>query len=423
MPLVDVVLHPYQQAAVDAMLAVDRGLVVMPCGSGKTVVMASAAVARGGHALLVCPTHDVATQTGAWLLEHTAGVRVEVCTTSVPPGMPMRRLLSDPSALLVVTTYSMLSEARAEGARLRVGAIERHAWCTVLLDEVHCAAAERYAEAWRLLTRGALFGLTATLVRADDGVARLLADVGAVIAEVGVHELVGLRVLAPVELTLVVCPPTQAAGADELKVLNASKLAVCDALVRRHRGEQKLIFCDTIWACLLLARRYACPAICGDTPASERDFMLQRFRANAFDLLVVSRVGDAGLDFVDVSVGIALDSHFGSSRQQAQRVGRLMRMPPRAATKRSAFYDVVLEADEPLAHFDRRCAYMEQLELTFTRQRASDVDEAAALEAPLMDDHILAAARAFREHAPAPRARKRAPSVQQRLLKRMRSHR
>lgn len=252
--------------------------------------------------------------------------------------------------------------------------IKRHNWRTIILDEVHCAAAVAASTCWRQLAADKIYGLTATLVRADNGVEALLQHVGPKVFEMGWRSLEADGFTAIVDPVVMFCnTPDDWQALDKhvdamADVLNPVKVAACDAIRRRHHDERIIIFCDKLWACEILALRYTCPFLIGDTPDSERQEMLAAFREGVYTTIVLSRVGDTGWD-IDASVAIVVDAHFGSERQEAQRIGRIMR--PNANGMHSTFYDLVTNKDGCTRCFWHRHDYVRKLGYTFETRDAT----------------------------------------------------
>ena len=326
----------YQRDAVDTACASPTGgILCLPCGAGKTIIALMLAARRGGHALIFCNTVEVADQVVRALQEQTDLPDECILRLTATHKMRPERLHDRP--VVMVTTYAMMYGERSRTAATRacMNAIMRHKWRTVLLDEVHCAAASASAACWTRIAADARFGLTATLVRADDGIDDLLRDVGPVLYELSWRSLEDAGFTARVKPVVIVCecPRNWAQLAGRVRsladVMNPSKVDVCDVIIKTHTslGEKVIVFCDKLWTCRQLAIRYTCPFLTGDTPDYERADMLAAFRAGTYRTIVLSRVGDTGWD-LDASVGVVVDAHFGSKRQQAQRCGRIMRPNP-----------------------------------------------------------------------------------------------
>ena len=364
-PLVQ--LRAYQLDAVQNVMDAGRGgLVHIPCGAGKTLISMMCALRRGASALFICNTNEVAHQFAEHFASYTDTVSVSVIAGT-------RRDAPPEEDGVVITTYSMLATPSSRCAAL-LADIRGRRWHTLVLDEVHCAAADGFSRAWQGLHVDLCLGFTATLVRADNGIEELQETIGPVLFSIAWRQLEP-DFTAPVDPFLVTCdtpPPPWPSELQKLaQVVSPWKLAVMDALFKRHADCKMLVFCDKKWACRLLAVRYMCPFLTGDTLDDERELVLENFRGTEmFQALFVSRIGDTGWDLPAVSVGITVDAHFGSKRQAAQRLGRLMR--PKKV--RSLYYDLIADDAYCRAHAEKRCAFLEdELGYTVTRLNASSI--------------------------------------------------
>ena len=345
------------------------GILCLPCGAGKTMIAIQIAARRNGDTLIFCNTTEVVVQFVEHLQAYTdiESNRVLRLTSAHKSRIPK----SNAKSVIMITTYAMMAghAGRTECTKRCMNDILVHQWHTIILDEVHCAAATASSACWKQIPTDARFGLTATLVRADNGVDNLLRDVGPRLYEMQWRELEENGFTARVDPVMILCQVPDhhhmnARITGLLDIMNPSKVFVCDAIIANHAAlnEKIIVFCDKLWPCQKLAVRYMCPFITGDTPEDERQEMLTDFKRGRYNVIVLSRVGDTGWD-LDASVGIVVDAHFGSERQEAQRFGRLMR--PNRSGLPSTFYDLVSNSRTPVECFSRRRRFLSKLGYEF----------------------------------------------------------
>jgi DNA excision repair protein ERCC-3 len=134
----------------------------------------------------------------------------------------------------------------------------------------------------------------------------------------------------------------------KMQVMNPNKFRACEYLVRRHehRGDKVMVFADNIFALKEYARRLKRPAIWGNTSPNERETLLHDFKSNPnMNCLLISSIGDNSLDLPDVNVIIQISSHFAARRQEAQRLGRILRPKPRMDDNFNAFFYTLISTD------------------------------------------------------------------------------
>ncbi|AZH25381.1 DEAD/DEAH box helicase [Haloplanus aerogenes] len=359
-------LRNYQREALDAWDANDRrGVLELPTGSGKTVIAVAAMAALGTPTLVVAPTVDLLTQ---WRRELETEFDVPVGQLG---GGEQR--LED----LTVSTYDS-AYLRADDIGNRFG--------FVVFDEVHHLGGEGYRDVARLLAAPARLGLTATFERPDGAHEVIEELVGPVVYDLAVDDLAGDH-LADYELRRIEVDLTDAERSayeeaqgtfvDYLKTSNLSFSsgsdyqelvkrsgsdprareallakqeareimmnadAKVDALARlldRHRDDRVIVFTAHTDLVYRLSERFLLPAITGETGASERRAILDRFRQGTYSRIVTANVLDEGVDVPDANVAVVL-SGSGSEREFTQRLGRILR--PKADGGRALLYEVV----------------------------------------------------------------------------------
>ena len=387
-------VRSHQEAALNASFPrysggprVRSGVVALPCGAGKTMVGVLASACVRAPSLVLC-TSGIAVeqwvaQYGRWADLHSAGGRVARYTGKVKDKVGA-------DTQVVVTTYNMLMPRRrsAEGG-VAVAALLKRRWGMVVLDEVHVLPAESCSTVIKSLQARAFLGLTATLVREDNKIETLDHLIGPRLHEAEWGDLVKIGVLARVKCIEVRCAmPREFAGEylkagkhslqEMLSCLNPTKLRATADIVRHHeaRGDKTLVFSDSLFVLRQLHMLLNRPSISGATPLRERLQLLSDFQSGIrLNTLLVSRIGDCAIDLPAASVIVQVSSHFGSRRQEAQRLGRILRpkgslidpvpfvpQGPRRAdqTPNALFYTTVSQDTAEVTYSRRRQEFLEE---------------------------------------------------------------
>ncbi|HEX5504155.1 MAG TPA: helicase-associated domain-containing protein [Thermomicrobiales bacterium] len=341
-------LRDYQREALAAFVAGGSGLVLLPCGAGKTLVGVGATVALGCRTLVLCPHTTSARQ---WLDTYAAH-------TDLPPADlgeygPRRRAVRP----VTVTTYQMLAARRGRGGeRAHLDLFGAHDWGLIVYDEAHLLPADVFRLTAALQSRRRL-GLTATPVREDGREADLFALLGPVLYRARWGRLEEAGWIAPARCAEVRVP--LAGGAPDLThreaAASAAKWPVVRALLRRHAGEPALVIGHYVAQLRALADHLGAPLVSGATPAAERERLFAAFRAGDLPVLVLSRVGNAALDLPNAAVAVEVSGNFGSRQEEAQRLGRILR--PKGGLP-AHFYLVVADDPAERAHAARRQRYL-----------------------------------------------------------------
>ncbi len=343
-------LRDYQFEAVEAFhrsgsLQGGSGVVVLPCGAGKTVVGLGAMARIGRKTLILTTNHTSVDQWRQELLTKTS-LRPEQVGEYTGEAKDVRPV--------TISTYQILTWRKRKTDPFPHFDLFRQAdWGLVIYDEVHMLPAPVFRVTADIQATRRL-GLTATLVREDGqaedvftliGPKRMdvpwkVLERGGWIAEALCREV---RVPLPAEVRrayAVADQRTQFRMAAE----NPAKLDVLDALLARHGSEQVLVIGQYLDQLDAIARRTRAPLINGKTPQEERIALYQRFRAGDLRCLVVSKVGNFAVDLPDASVILQVSGAFGSRQEEAQRLGRVLR--PKQDGRRALFYTLV--SDETL---------------------------------------------------------------------------
>ena len=372
-------LRAYQSNAAKAFhaggsVAGGNGVIVLPCGAGKTVV-ALAVMNLVGEKTLVLTTNTVAVR--QWREEL-------LDKTSLAPE-DVGEYTGDEKSVRPVTisTYQMLTWRRSKAGEFEhFGLFSRQNWGLVVYDEVHLLPAPVFRVTADLQARRRL-GLTATLVREDGKEDEVFCLIGPKRYDVPWKVLEGQGFIAPATCVEVRVPLEAAlrsiyAAADarnKFRVAseNPAKLPVLDRLIERHRGAHVLVIGQYLDQLHALARHLGAPLITGKTPTAEREKLYAAFKSGAIPLLIVSKVGNFAIDLPDANVAIQVSGTFGSRQEEAQRLGRVLR--PKSDGSGAVFYSVVT-----LGTRDQDFAQKRQLFLT-EQGYAYQIVESQALEA------------------------------------------
>ncbi|MCA8975024.1 MAG: DEAD/DEAH box helicase, partial [Planctomycetes bacterium] len=324
-------LRDYQAEAAAAFHAggSDRGgcgVVVLPCGAGKTVVGLLAASRVGMRTLVVTSGTAAAEQ---WRREALA--RFEIAEADVVTYTSGAHRV----APITVTTYSMLASKGGSGPtkHTHFDRLSQEDFGLVIYDEVHLVPAPVFRLTAALQAKRRL-GLTATLVREDGRERDVFALIGPKRFDVPWRELEasghiaeGLCVEYRVALTDAHRDAYARADVREAPAVAASnpaKLDAVEALLQRHAGEPTLVIGSYLEPLERIARRFTLPLVTGATSAAEREVLYERFRQGEVSTLVLSRVGNSSIDLPGASVMIQVSGSMGSRQEEAQRLGRIL---------------------------------------------------------------------------------------------------
>ncbi|RJT77278.1 helicase [Arthrobacter cheniae] len=331
-------LRPYQKLAVENFWAGGSGVVVLPCGAGKTLVGA-AAMATSQTTTLILVTNTVsARQWKDELLKRTSLTEEEIGEYSgaVKEVRPV-----------TIATYQVLTTKRG-GLYPHLELLDANDWGLIVYDEVHLLPAPIFKMTADLQARRRL-GLTATLVREDGREGEVFSLIGPKRYDAPWKDIEAQGYIAPADCVEVrVDLPrdervayAMADDGDKYRLCATSdtKSDVVEKLVAAHKDEQLLVIGQYIDQLDDLAARLDAPVIKGETSVKERQRLFSAFRAGDIHVLVVSKVANFSIDLPEASVAIQVSGSFGSRQEEAQRLGRLLR--PKADGRAARFYTVV----------------------------------------------------------------------------------
>lgn len=324
-------LRDYQKKAVDRWYDGGKaggahGVVVLPCGAGKTVVALGAMNAVQQHTLILCNNQSAVNQWVREILDKTSLTEDEV---GVYTGEEKR------IRPVTVATYQVLTWRRSKTADYEhLHLFQDHRWGLLVYDEVHLLPAPVFGATAELQGCRRL-GLTATLVREDGREGDVFSLVGPKRFDLPWQILekqgfVAEAVCSEVRVTFDRRLREQYEKASEgdrfrLASENPQKIAVVKSLVDKHRDDNILVIGTYLDQLVELSRDLKAPLITGQTPQKQRDELFGQFRRGVIKRLVVSKVANFAIDLPDANVAIQVSGSFGSRQEEAQRLGRILR--------------------------------------------------------------------------------------------------
>ncbi|HMT32356.1 MAG TPA: DEAD/DEAH box helicase [Dermatophilaceae bacterium] len=331
-------MRPYQRHAVEGFWHGGSGVVVLPCGAGKTIVGAGAMAAASATTLILVTNTVAARQWQDELLRRTSLTENEIGEYS-----GTRKEIRP----VTIATYQVLS-VRRKGVYTHLELLDARDWGLVVYDEVHLLPAPIFRMTADLQARRRL-GLTATLVREDGREADVFSLIGPKRFDAPWKDIEAQGYIAPADCVevRVTLPESErmayaVAEPDEryrLASCTPAKERVAETLVARHTGEPTLVIGQYLDQLDTLAGRLDAPIITGETPVAARQKLFAGFRLGEIPLLVVSKVANFSIDLPEASVAIQVSGTFGSRQEEAQRLGRLLR--PKGDGRTAHFYSVV----------------------------------------------------------------------------------
>jgi DNA excision repair protein ERCC-3 len=331
-------LRGYQQKAIDNFFEGGSGVVVLPCGAGKTLVGAGAMATAKTNTLILVTNTVSARQWRDELLRRTSLTEDEIGEYSgqVKEVKPV-----------TIATYQILT-AKRKGEYAHLALLDAMDWGLVVYDEVHLLPAPVFKLTAELQARRRL-GLTATLVREDGREGDVFSLIGPKRFDAPWKEIEAQGYISPatcyeVRIDLPQSERlTYAAAADDeryrLAATAPAKLDVVRGLVARHEGERILVIGQYLDQIDELAEQLGAPKLTGSTPVDERERLFQAFRQGDITVLVVSKVANFSVDLPEATVAIQVSGSFGSRQEEAQRLGRLLR--PKESGLSANFYTLV----------------------------------------------------------------------------------
>ncbi len=331
-------LRDYQRDAAESFWAGGSGVVVLPCGAGKTLVGA-AAMAHAQATTLILVTNTVAGH--QWRRELLA--RTSLTDEEIGEYSGERKEVRP----ITIATYQVMT-ARRGGAYRHLELFNARDWGLIVYDEVHLLPAPIFRLTADLQSRRRL-GLTATLVREDGRESDVFSLIGPKRYDVPWKDIEAQGWIAPAECVEVRVTLTEGermayavAESDaryKMCATAATKLPVVRKIVERHAGEPTLVIGAYLDQLDTLGEYLSAPIVQGSTSTKEREELYEAFRSGDLPVLVVSKVANFSIDLPEAAVAIQVSGTFGSRQEEAQRLGRVLR--PKHDGRQAHFYTVV----------------------------------------------------------------------------------
>jgi len=331
-------LRPYQQQAVEGFWHGGSGVVVLPCGAGKTLVGA-AAMAEAKSTTLILVTNTVSAR--QW--KHELVKRTSLTEDEIGEYSGTRKEIRP----VTIATYQVMTTKR-KGVYPHLELFDARNWGLVVYDEVHLLPAPVFKFTADLQARRRL-GLTATLVREDGREGDVFSLIGPKRFDAPWKEIEAQGYIAPadcceVRVTLSDTERLMYATAEPEEKYRfcsttATKRRVVESLVKKHEGDQTLVIGQYIDQLDELGEALNAPVIKGETSNAQREKLFDAFRTKEIGVLVVSKVANFSIDLPEATVAIQVSGTFGSRQEEAQRLGRVLR--PKADGHSAHFYSVV----------------------------------------------------------------------------------
>jgi DNA excision repair protein ERCC-3 len=331
-------LRDYQRQAVEGFWAGGSGVVVLPCGAGKTLVGA-AAMAQAQATTLILVTNTVAGR--QWKRELVA--RTSLTEDEIGEYSGERKEIRP----VTIATYQVITR-KTKGEYRHLELFDSRDWGLVIYDEVHLLPAPVFRMTADLQSRRRL-GLTATLVREDGREGDVFSLIGPKRYDAPWRDIEAQGWIAPADCVEVRVTLTDAerlgyavAEAEERYKMASTahtKINVVKSILGRHPGEPTLVIGAYLDQLDELGEALDAPVIQGSTRNKERESLFEQFRQGELPVLVVSKVANFSIDLPEASVAIQVSGTFGSRQEEAQRLGRLLR--PKGDGRQAHFYSVV----------------------------------------------------------------------------------
>jgi DNA excision repair protein ERCC-3 len=338
-------LRPYQHTAADLFYQSGQarggsGVIVLPCGAGKTMVGMAAMAAVQQKTLILTSSLTSVHQWQRELLDKTTLTADQIAEYSG------QHKATGPVTL---ATYQILTyRANQDADFLHLSLFDQQSWGLIIYDEVHLLPAPVFRMTAQLQARRRL-GLTATLIREDGREGDVFTLIGPKRYDVPWRELEGQGFIAAADCTEVRIPQTAERQMDyatagrryqfRIAAENPRKIEVVQHILAQETGHRVLIIGEYLDQLRAIAEHVDFPIITGKTSQKERDRLFAAFREGRIRGLILSRVGNFALDLPDADVLIQVSGKYGSRQEEAQRLGRVLR--PKSDGRSAQFYTLV----------------------------------------------------------------------------------
>ena len=365
-------IRPYQEKSLSKMFGNGRaksGIIVLPCGAGKTLVGITAACTIKKSVVVLCTSSMSVVQ---WRNEFIKWSNINPDQIAVFTSESKEKFRGETG--IIVSTYSMVTNSRNRSydSQKMMDFLTGREWGLLILDEVHVVPASIFRRVVSSIATHSKLGLTATLLREDDKIKDLNFLIGPKLYEANWMELSEQGHIAKVQCAEVWCPMTTEFYQEYLAtttrkrcllyIMNPRKFQACQYLIDFHerRGDKIIVFSDNVYALQAYALKLGKAFIYGNTPQSERMRILENFQLNdQVNTIFLSKIGDTSLDLPEATCLIQISSHYGSRRQEAQRLGRILRAKRRNDEGFNAFfYSLVSKDTQEMYYSSKRQAFL-----------------------------------------------------------------
>jgi len=339
-------IRDYQRDAADVFHAGGNvrggsGVIVLPCGAGKTIVGIAAMALLQKNVLVLTTSITAVKQWVREIIDKTTLTDAEVkeYTGEVKEIGPV-----------TVATYQILTYRPDKTEDFpHFGLFDERDWGLIVYDEVHLLPAPVFRVTATIQARRRL-GLTATLIREDGREGDVFSLIGPKKYDVPWRELetrgwiasascTEIRVALPDDKTRMEYAVADHRAKYRIASENEAKDAVVEELLARYHDERAIVIGQYLSQLRRLQERFGLPIITGSTPTGEREDLYNRFRAGEVRHLILSKVGNFAIDLPDANVLIQVSGTFGSRQEEAQRLGRILR--PKGDGGNAHFYTLV----------------------------------------------------------------------------------
>ncbi|KAJ6155461.1 hypothetical protein N7470_006027 [Penicillium chermesinum] len=329
-------IRPYQEQSLSKMFGNGRaksGIIVLPCGAGKTLVGITAAVTIKKGTIVLCTSSMSVVQ---WRNEFLRWTTIDPSDIAIFTSDHKEKFKR--STGIIVSTYSMVSQTRARSydAQKMMDWLQSREWGMMILDEVHVVPASMFRKVTSAIAAQSKLGLTATFARRS-GVPMTTEFYSEYLRESSRKQAL-------------------------LYIMNPRKFQACQFLIDFHekRGDKIIVFSDNVYALERYALKLNKAYIYGGTPQNERMRILENFQHNEqVNTIFLSKIGDTSLDLPEATCLIQISSHYGSRRQEAQRLGRILRAKRRNDEGFNAFfYSLVSKDTHEMNYSSKRQAFL-----------------------------------------------------------------
>lgn len=365
-------IRDYQEKSLSKMFGNGRaksGIIVLPCGAGKTLVGITAACTVRKGVFILCTSSMSVIQ---WRNEFLKWSNIDAKDIAIFTSDHKDKFAG--STGIIISTYSMVTQTRGRSydSQKMMDFLTNREWGLMILDEVHVVPASIFRKVTSAIASHSKLGLTATLLREDDKIKDLNFLIGPKLYEANWMELAEKGHIARVQCAEVWCPMTQEFYQEYLRssarkrmllyIMNPRKFQACQFLIDYHerRGDKIIVFSDNVYALERYAKALKKAYIYGGTPQGERLRILENFQHNdQVNTIFLSKIGDTSLDLPEATCLIQISSHYGSRRQEAQRLGRILRAKRRNDEGFNAFfYSLVSKDTAEMYYSSKRQAFL-----------------------------------------------------------------